>query len=97
MSADLKRLTRIQAEILQGIIDLTIKEGCPPTSTHASKSLGHNIRATITVLSDLGYIRQAYEYGPWIPVMSASGEPYRLAFLPQDIAQEAESKAYRCK
>lgn len=90
-------LTRIQKEILEEIINLTARDSCPPTGTHAAASIGRNVKATLVALVEKGYLKQSYSRGPYVPVKDAQGKPLRLAVLPEDIAQEAESKAYRRK
>ena len=90
-------LTRIQKQVLEGVISLTVKEGCPPTGTHAAESFGRNIKGTLLSLTERGYLKQSYARGPYVPVKDVDGKPLRLAVLPEGIAQEAESKAYRQK
>lgn len=92
-----EELTRRQREVLQEIVDSTLEHHCSPTASYLKERMGRDIRGPLEEMKRLGYIVQPFPRGPYAPVRDVDGRPLRTTILPQDIAQEAESKAYRRK
>lgn len=90
-------LTRIQKEILEGILTLTMEDGCPPISSRVKEFFGRDVRGPLDELKAARYIHQPYARGALVPVLDAQGKPLRLTILPNDIADKAEAEAYRRK
>lgn len=90
-------LTRIQREVLASIKSLTLQDGCPPVAARIKRAMGRDIRGPLEELKKLGFVHQPYPRGAFVIVKEVDGTELQLTILPKDIAQEAESKAYRRK
>lgn len=90
-------LTRIQSEVLNAVIEQTLKWGCPPGATHMKGAIGRDVRGTLDQLEDAGYLAHPFPRGPYVPIRDAQGRELQLTVLPKDIAKDAESRAYRRK
>lgn len=97
MNADLKRLTRIQTDVLKTVLVETMRHNCPPSATHLKEVMGRDVRGPLDQLEKAGYLKQPFPRGPYVPTKDTDGNSLRLTVLPEDLARDAESEAYRRK
>lgn len=88
-------LTRIQREVLDKIIEL-VGDACPPSLTFLRSELGRDVRTTVTELVSLGYVRQPYTRGPYIPLKDAEGRELRVSVVPKTEAPCREPVGGMC-
>lgn len=86
-----KRLSRLQTEVLEAIIDET-RAGKPPVSGQIAEAAGYdgNIYQVLQYLLKKGYIHQPVDRGPYIPLKTPEGTPLRLQLIeaPEDADTE---------
>jgi len=80
-------LTDVQAKCLQTIIDLTRKDGCPPTRKVVREAMGWkgfggaSEDYTLRQLLHKGYLKQPHDRGPLVAAKSPDGSPLVLKLV----------------
>jgi hypothetical protein len=81
LRVNMERLTWKRKAVLEAILKET-REAAPPTAKRVEELVGARVELDLRELLALGFLRQTYKGGPYIPAVDAEGRAVRLALVP---------------